>query len=174
DLTKAIEFQTAIADSLIATLKEGGEECECGHDHAHGEHGCGHDHAHGEHSCGCGHDHAHGEHSCGCGHDHAHGEHSCGCGHDHAHGEHGCGCGSCSETERKFLVEKWVNDNFRALTECLHARVLAHLDKRDSSAALNDCLVAEAIEKAYRAVLREGEPLDTEFASKLRELRRAL
>ncbi|MBQ2555143.1 MAG: hypothetical protein II561_01205 [Thermoguttaceae bacterium] len=174
DLTKAIEFQTAIADSLIATLKEGGEECECGHDHAHGEHGCGHDHAHGEHSCGCGHDHAHGEHSCGCGHDHAHGEHSCGCGHDHAHGEHGCGCGSCSETERKFLVEKWVNDNFRALTECLHARVLAHLDKRDSSAALNDCLVAEAIEKAYRAVLRKGEPLDTEFASKLRELRRAL
>ncbi len=189
DLTKAIEFQTAIADSLIATLKEGGEECECGHDHAHGEHscgcghdhdhgehGCGHDHAHGEHSCGCGHDHAHGEHSCGCGHDHAHGEHSCGCGHDHGHGEHGCGCGcgSCSETERKFLVEKWVNDNFRALTECLHARVLAHLDKRDSSAALNDCLVAEAIEKAYRAVLREGEPLDMEFASKLRELRRAL
>ena len=139
DLTKAIEFQTAIADSLIATLKEGGEECECGHDHAHGEH-----------SCGCGHDHGHGEHGCGC------------------------GCGSCSETERKFLVEKWVNDNFRALTECLHARVLAHLDKRDSSAALNDCLVAEAIEKAYRAVLREGEPLDMEFASKLRELRRAL
>ena len=35
-------------------------------------------------------------------------------------------------------------------------------------------LVAEAIEKAYRAVLRKGEPLDMEFASKLRELRRAL
>ncbi|MGN1065166.1 MAG: hypothetical protein ACI4QC_07115, partial [Thermoguttaceae bacterium] len=155
-----------------------GHECGCGHDHAHGGHECGceHNHAHGGHECGCGHDHAHGGHECGCGHGHAHGGHECGCGHDHAHGGHecGCGCGSCSETERKFLVEKWVNDNFRALTECLHARVLAHLDKRDSSAALNDCLVAEAIEKAYRAVLRKDEPLDTEFASKLRELRRAL
>lgn len=154
DLTHAIELQSAIADSLIESLREGDEHegcgCGCGHDHDHDECGCG--------GCG-GHDHE------GCG--------GCG-GHDHE----GCGggCGGCcgGGAERKFLVERWANDNFRALTECFYERINAYLEKRDSARAASDCAAVEELAKAYHEVLKEGESLDEDVLNDIRTLRRAL
>ncbi len=96
----------------------------------------------------------------------------CGCGdcdHEHCDYEH-CGCGDCGGAGRKFLVEKWVNDNFRALTECLWERAVASLEKKDSGSARGDCLSAAAVERAYRKVLRKDEKLDLEFANMLRDM----
>ena len=144
DLTLAIELQTRVADDLIGTLR--GEE---------------------SHSCGGG--------CCG-GHKHDDAEHSCGgeCKHD----ENGCGCGgcghSCDGAERRFLVDRWATDNFAALTECLFERACAYLEKRDSTAALADCLAADELDKAYRAALRDGEKLTSEALPKLRELKASL
>lgn len=145
DLTLAIELQTRVADDLIGTLR--GEE---------------------SHSCGCG--------GCG-GHKHDAESHGCGCGGEH---EHGCGgdcggCGhSCDGAERRFLVDRWATDNFSALTECLFERACAYLEKRDSTAALADCLAADELDKAYRAALRDGEKLTSEALPKLRELKASL
>ena len=145
DLTLAIELQTRVADDLIGTLR--GEE---------------------SHSCGCG--------GCG-GHKHDAESHGCGCGGEH---EHGCGgdcggCGhSCDGAERRFLVDRWATDNFAALTECLFERACAYLEKRDSTAALADCLAADELDKAYRAALRDGEKLTSEALPKLRELKASL
>ncbi len=149
DLTLAIELQTRVADDLIGTLR--GEE---------------------SHSCGGG--------CCG-GHKHDAESHSCGgcCGeHKHGDDENGCGCGgcghSCDGAERRFLVDRWATDNFAALTECLFERACAYLEKRDSTAALADCLAADELDKAYRAALRDGEKLTSEALPKLRELKASL
>lgn len=151
DLTAAIELQTRVADELIGTLRgeTGGHSCGCG--------SCGHsDDENGGHSCGCG----------SCGHsDDENGGHSCGCG----------SCGhSCDDAERRFLVDRWANDNFAALTECLFERACARLEERDSTAALADCLAADELDKAYREALRDGEKLTSEALPKLRELKASL
>lgn len=138
DLTRAIELQTAIADSLLETLRDDGVGCGCGHEHGHDGCGCGHEH---------GHDH------CGCGHEH---------GHDH------CGCGGA---ERKFLVEHWVNDNFRALTECYLDLANARLEDHDLPGAADACAAADKLANAYRAALKEGETLDEELLADIRLLR---
>ncbi|MBP3530456.1 MAG: hypothetical protein J6K25_04640 [Thermoguttaceae bacterium] len=111
------------------------------------------------HSCGCG--------DCG-GHHHDAESHGCGCGE-----EHGCGH-SCDGAERRFLVDRWATDNFAALTECLFERACAYLEKRDSTAALADCLAADELDKAYRSALRDGEKLTSEALPKLRELKASL
>ena len=157
DLTLAIELQTRVADDLIGTLR-GEESHSCGG-------GCcgGHKHDDASHSCGCGHNHDAESHSCGgeCKHD----ENGCSCG----------GCGhSCDGAERRFLVDRWATDNFVALTECLFERACAYLEKRDSTAALADCLAADELDKAYRAALRDGEKLTSEALPKLRELKASL
>ena len=163
DLTRAIELQTRVADDLIGTLR-GEESHSCGG-------GCcgGHKHDDASHSCGCGHNHDDASHSCGGG--------CCG-GHKHEHDENGCGCGgcghSCDGAERRFLVDRWATDNFAALTECLFERACAYLEKRDSTAALADCLAADELDKAYRAALRDGEKLTSEALPKLRELKASL
>ncbi len=163
DLTRAIELQTRVADDLIGTLR-GEESHSCGG-------GCcgGHKHDDASHSCGCGHKHDDAEsHSCGGG--------CCG---GRQHGDdNGCGCGgcghSCDGAERRFLVDRWATDNFAALTECLFERACAYLEKRDSTAALADCLAADELDKAYRAALRDGEKLTSEALPKLRELKASL
>lgn len=98
-------------------------------------------------------------------------EHGCSC-------ETGCGCcghsGECDDTERKFLIEKWVRDNYRALTECLYARACAYLETQNAANARADCVAAEQLGKAYRAVLRDGESIDSEFEGKIRDLKLAL
>ena len=64
--------------------------------------------------------------------------------------------------------------NFAALTECLFERACAYLEKRDSTAALADCLAADELDKAYRSALRDGEKLTSEALPKLRELKASL
>ena len=161
DLTRAIELQTRVADDLIGTLR-GEESHSCGG-------GCcgGHHHDDASHSCGCGRDHDAEPHSCGGG-----------CRGEHKHDENGCGCGgcghSCDGAERRFLVDRWATDNFAALTECLFERACAYLEKRDSTAALADCLAADELDKAYRSALRDGEKLTSEALPKLRELKASL
>ncbi len=104
------------------------------------------------------------ENGCSC-------ETGCGCG-------GGCGCGrhsgECDDTERKFLIEKWGRDNYRALTECLYARACAYLETQNAANARADCVAAEQLGKAYRAVLRDGESIDSEFEGKIRDLKLAL
>jgi len=141
NLTKAIQLQTGVANSLIESL--GG---------VHDDH-CG---------CGC------------CGHKDEQCDHD---EHDGCRGDR-CGCGCCGgesdDTERKFLIEKWVRDNYRALTECFYERACAFLETQDSRNALADCIAADKIGKAYREVLREGESIESEFEGKIRDLRFAL
>ena len=223
DLSKAIELQSRIADVLINTLKERGDEeedsckcgcgCGCGPDCDCGcqegkECACKHDGKDGSCKCGCGcssdcdcgcqegkectckHDDKDGSCKCGCGcssdcqcgcqegkecackHDDKDGSCKCGCEDCDDEDECGCGCGCCGEEERKFLIKRWVNSNFRSLTQSLWERAQAYQEKKDTSSAIHDCMLAETIEKAYRSVLREGETLDDEFSRELREFRR--
>lgn len=106
------------------------------------------------------------EHECECEHDHDHER----CEHEHC----GCGCGGCGEAERKFLVEKWVDDNFRALTECFYEQAVLYLEKRKLDYVSGCCDAARKIEERYREVLRDDEKLDMEFADQLRDLSYAL
>ncbi|WAC26802.1 urease accessory protein UreE [Ancylobacter sp. SL191] len=116
DMARGLGATVSIVEAAFEP--EGGayEAAEAhGHaNHDHGHHDHGHHHAHGE-DCGCGHDHAHDEHHGHEHHGHAHHDHEhhdhapardvlhvhdhgaahkhehdagCGCGHDHAHDHH--------------------------------------------------------------------------------------
>ena len=156
DLTHAIELQSAITESIINSLKDDEhdhEGCCCG-----GRHGAEHDHE----GCCCG-----GRH--GAEHDHE----GCCCGgrHGDEHDHEGCCCGGGAE--RAFLIDRWANDNFRALMECFYERINAHLENHDSAKAAADCVAAEELSKAYRSVLKEGETLDDEVLKEILVLKQA-
>ena len=138
------------------TCGQDGKKCDCGPDCQCGcqdgkECTCGHD---GK-KCDCGPDCA-----CGCEEDGS----SCGCG--------SCGCGGVEG--RKFLVKRWVNDNFRALTELYYERIQAFLERCEKERAIADCIEAERLYNDYRAVLHDDEVLDEEFLDMIRTLRIAL
>ncbi|MBP5621188.1 MAG: hypothetical protein J6X44_04155 [Thermoguttaceae bacterium] len=109
---------------------------------------------------------------CECGR--RHDDHECDHERDHECDHCGCGCESCGEAGRKFLVEKWVNDNFRTLTECLYERAVLYLEKKKLANVSGCCDAARKIEERYREVLRDDEKLDMEFADQLRDLSFAL
>ncbi|MBS7336582.1 MAG: hypothetical protein KIG81_01840, partial [Thermoguttaceae bacterium] len=109
--------------------------------------------------CTCGKD----DKKCGCGCEEGD---SCGCG--------SCGCGCGGEEGRKFLVKRWVNDNFRALTELYYERIQAFLERCEKDRAIADCMEAERLYKEYRAVLHDDEVLDEEYLDMIRTLRIAL
>lgn len=175
DLSHAIALQRGIADSLIETLREDGaskdscgESCHCGDScgcdsHDHKKCDCGPDC-----TCGCqeGKECTCGQNGkkCGCGCDEE--GSSCGCG--------SCGCGCGGVEGRKFLVKRWVNDNFRALTELYYERIQAFLERCEKDRAIADCMEAERLYKEYRAVLHDDEVLDEEYLDMIRTLRIAL
>ena len=155
DLKKALDLQWKVAQDLIASLK-GGEESDedhCGHCHDHEAEHC-HSHCHG-------HDHCR-DHHC---EEAEHSDH-CGC---------GCGCGHCGgETERRFLLENWVGDNFGSLMEILYALIACRMEKSEVDQASNLCELAAKIARDYRGALRAGEKIESEFERKIRDLRYSL
>ena len=137
-----------------------GKECTCGKDGKQCD--CGPDCTCGcqeGKECTCGKD----DKKCGCGCEEGD---SCGCG--------SCGCGCGGEEGRKFLVKRWVNDNFRALTELYYERIQAFLERSEKDRAIADCMEAERLYKEYRAVLHDDEVLDEEYLDMIRTLRIAL
>ena len=150
------DCQCGCQDGKECTCGQDGKKCDCGPDCQCGcqdgkECTCGQD---GK-KCDCGPDCA-----CGCEEDGS----SCGCG--------SCGCGGAEG--RKFLVKRWVNDNFRALTELYYERIQAFLERCEKDRAIADCIEAERLYNDYRAVLHDDEVLDEEFLDMIRTLRIAL
>ena len=198
DLSHAIALQRGIADSLIETLREDGdskdscgERCHCGDScgcdsHDHKKCDCGPDCTCGcqegkectcgqnGKKCGCGPDCTCGcqeGKECTCGQDGK----KCDCGCDEEGSSCGCGSCGCGGVEgRKFLVKRWVNDNFRALTELYYERIQAFLERCEKERAIADCIEAERLYNDYRAVLHDDEVLDEEFLDMIRTLRIAL
>ena len=178
DLSHAIALQRGIADSLIETLREDGASKDSCGERRHCGDGCGCD-SHDHKKCDCGPDCKCGcqeGKECTCGQDGK--KCDCGCDDDDSCGcgSCGCGCGSgCGGVEgRKFLVKRWVNDNFRALTELYYERVQAFLERCEKERAIADCIEAERLYNDYRAVLHDDEVLDEEFLDMIRTLRVAL
>ena len=178
DLSHAIALQRGIADSLIETLREDGASKDSCGERRHCGDGCGCD-SHDHKKCDCGPDCKCGcqeGKECTCGQDGK--KCDCGCDDDDSCGcgSCGCGCGSgCGGVEgRKFLVKRWVNDNFRALTELYYERIQAFLERCEKERAIADCIEAERLYNDYRAVLHDDEVLDEEFLDMIRTLRVAL
>ena len=146
DLDHAIHLYLQVADSLIYSLSDEDEGCGCGH--------CGHDHS--DHECGC-----------GCEHD----EHGCDCGCDHdAEDGCGCGCGGCGEHERRFLIDRWVSENYRDLMDAYYERIKAHMEDGNPKFAQDDCVAAMRLHAAYHKVLREDETLESDEYKSIRQI----
>ena len=150
DLDHAIHLHLQVADSLIYSLSDAESDGGCG---------CGHD------DCDHPHEHSHD----GCGHCGACESDGCSCGAEHGH-SCGCGCGGCSEHERRFLIDRWVSENYRDLMDAYYECVTAHMEDGNMQRAQNVCLAAMRLHAAYHKVLCADEALDAESYKLIRQL----
>ncbi|MCF0233443.1 MAG: hypothetical protein HUK22_00530 [Thermoguttaceae bacterium] len=83
----------------------------------------------------------------------------------------GCGCGRVDEESRAEILETTAQEVYDLTLKCYFDLAFAHSTQGKGAEARALCVEAEKFDKEFRAILRPGETLTSEFRAKIRDLK---